>query len=122
MRTLEQTANALAEGKTTSRALVEECLARIADPAGEGARAFIKTDADWARAMADAMDALRRAGRAPGRYAGIPVALKDLFDIAGQPTPAGFARAGRCAARRGARTCRAAHGWPPASCRWAAPT
>ena len=46
MRTLEQTANALAEGKTTSRALVEECLARIADPAGEGARAFIKTDAD----------------------------------------------------------------------------
>ena len=39
--------------------------------------------------MADAMDALRRAGRAPGRYAGIPVALKDLFDIAGEPTPAG---------------------------------
>ena len=25
----------------------------------------------------------------PGRYAGIPVALKDLFDVAGQPTPAG---------------------------------
>ena len=89
MRTLEQTANALADGGTTSRALVEECLARIADPAGEGARAFIKTDADWARAMADAMDALRRAGRAPGRYAGIPVALKDLFDVVGQPTPAG---------------------------------
>ena len=89
MRTLEQTANALADGSTTSRALVEDCLARIADPAGEGARAFIKPDADWARALADAMDALRRAGRAPGRYAGIPVALKDLFDVAGQPTPAG---------------------------------
>ena len=89
MRTLEQTANALADGNTTSRVLVEECLARIADPAGEGARAFIKTDPDWARTLADAMDALRRAGRAPGRYAGIPVALKDLFDVAGQPTPAG---------------------------------
>jgi aspartyl-tRNA(Asn)/glutamyl-tRNA(Gln) amidotransferase subunit A len=89
MRTLEQIANALAEGGTTSRGLVEECLARIADPTGEGARAFIKTDADWARALADAMDALRRAGRAPGRYAGIPVALKDLFDVAGQATPAG---------------------------------
>ncbi len=89
MGTLEQTANALAEGGTTSRAVVEECLARIADPACEGARAFIKTDADWARAMADAMDALRRAGRAPGRYAGIPVALKDLFDVVGQATPAG---------------------------------
>ena len=46
MRTLEQTAHALADGSTTSRALVEECLARIADPAGEGARAFIKVDAD----------------------------------------------------------------------------
>ena len=89
MRTLEQTANALADGSTTSRALVEECLARIADPAGEGARAFIKTDAAWARALAQSMDALRRAGRAPGRYAGIPIALKDLFDVAGQPTPAG---------------------------------
>ncbi|HTW73245.1 MAG TPA: amidase [Acetobacteraceae bacterium] len=89
MRTLDQTANALAQGKTTSRALVEECLARIGDPAGEGARAFIKTDPDWAYAAADAMDALRRTGRSPGRYAGIPIALKDLFDIAGQPTPAG---------------------------------
>ncbi|HVC60164.1 MAG TPA: amidase [Acetobacteraceae bacterium] len=89
MRRLEQIANTLAEGRTTSRALAEECLSRIADPAGEGARAFIRTDPDWARAMADAMDALRRAGRAPGRYAGIPVALKDLFDVAGQATPAG---------------------------------
>lgn len=89
MRTLEHTAQALADGSTTSRALVDESLARIADPAGEGARAFIKVHAESARAMADAMDALRRAGRAPGRYAGIPVALKDLFDIAGEPTPAG---------------------------------
>jgi aspartyl-tRNA(Asn)/glutamyl-tRNA(Gln) amidotransferase subunit A len=89
MRTLEQQAHALAAGTTTSRALVEDCLARIADPAGEGARAFIKVHTAAARAMADAMDALRRAGRAPGRYAGIPVALKDLFDIAGEPTPAG---------------------------------
>jgi aspartyl-tRNA(Asn)/glutamyl-tRNA(Gln) amidotransferase subunit A len=89
MRTIEQAANALAAGTTTSRALVEECLARIADPAGEGTRTFIKVHDTAARAMADAMDTLRRAGRAPGRYAGIPVALKDLFDIAGEPTPAG---------------------------------
>ena len=31
---------------------------------------------------------LREAGRAPGPYAGIPVAIKDLCDIAGEPTPA----------------------------------
>jgi aspartyl-tRNA(Asn)/glutamyl-tRNA(Gln) amidotransferase subunit A len=89
MRTIEQHAQALANGSTTSRALVEDCLDRIADPRGEGARAFIKVHAEQARLMADAMDALRRAGRATSRYAGIPISVKDLFDIAGEPTPAG---------------------------------
>jgi aspartyl-tRNA(Asn)/glutamyl-tRNA(Gln) amidotransferase subunit A len=89
MRTIEQHAKALADGNTTSRALVEQCLARIADPNGEGARAFTKVHADNARIVAEAMDLLRRAGRAPSRYAGIPVSLKDLFDIAGESTPAG---------------------------------
>ena len=89
MHTLEQCAQALADGTTTSRALTEECLGRIAEPSGEGTRAFTKVHAEQARAVADAMDMLRRAGRMPGRYAGIPVSLKDLFDIAGEPTPAG---------------------------------
>jgi aspartyl-tRNA(Asn)/glutamyl-tRNA(Gln) amidotransferase subunit A len=89
MRTIEEHAQALAAGRISSRALVEQCLARIADPSGEGNRAFIKVHADSARAMADAMDNLRRTGRAPSRYAGIPISLKDLFDIAGEPTPAG---------------------------------
>jgi aspartyl-tRNA(Asn)/glutamyl-tRNA(Gln) amidotransferase subunit A len=89
MRTIEEHAQALSAGRTTARALVEQCLARIADPNGEGARTFIKVHAESARMMADAMDMLRRAGRAPSRYAGIPVSLKDLFDIAGEPTPAG---------------------------------
>ncbi len=89
MRTIEQLAQALADGQTTSRTLVEDCLARIGDPAGEGARAFTRVHADSARAMADAMDGLRRAGRAPSRWAGVPVGLKDLFDVAGDPTPAG---------------------------------
>jgi aspartyl-tRNA(Asn)/glutamyl-tRNA(Gln) amidotransferase subunit A len=89
MRTLEQCAQALGDGTTTSRALTEECLGRIAELSGEGTRAFTKVHAEQARAVADAMDMLRRAGRMPGRYAGIPVSLKDLFDIAGEPTPAG---------------------------------
>jgi len=89
MTTLEQHADALASGTTTSRSLVEACLARIAEPGGEGARTFTKVHAEQARTMADAMDLLRRAGRAPSRYAGIPISLKDLFDIAGEPTPAG---------------------------------
>jgi aspartyl-tRNA(Asn)/glutamyl-tRNA(Gln) amidotransferase subunit A len=91
MRRIDELAQALAEGTTTSRTLIEESLAKIADPDGEGARAFIKVHADQARAMADAADLLRAHSRAPGPYAGIPIALKDLFDIAGEPTPAGSA-------------------------------
>ncbi|MFL5289812.1 MAG: amidase [Rhodopila sp.] len=89
MRRIDELAQALAQGSITSRALVEDSLARITDPNGEGRRTFIKVHAEQARAMADAVDLLRKANRAPGRYAGIPIALKDLFDIAGEPTPAG---------------------------------
>jgi aspartyl-tRNA(Asn)/glutamyl-tRNA(Gln) amidotransferase subunit A len=88
MRTIEEHAQALAAGTTTSRALTEACLDRIADPAGEGGAAFTAVYADAARAMADAADALCQAGRAP-RYAGIPIGVKDLFDIAGETNRAG---------------------------------
>ncbi|MDR3532888.1 MAG: amidase [Rhodopila sp.] len=89
MRRIDELAQALADGTITSRSLIEDSLARIADPDGEGAKTFIKIHADQARAMADAADTLRKVNRTPGRYAGIPIALKDLFDIAGEPTPAG---------------------------------
>jgi aspartyl-tRNA(Asn)/glutamyl-tRNA(Gln) amidotransferase subunit A len=89
MQTLIELAAALDSGDTTSRTLVEACLARIADPAGEGARTFITVQAEAARAQADAMDALRRHGRAPGPYAGIPASLKDLLDVAGEVSTAG---------------------------------
>jgi aspartyl-tRNA(Asn)/glutamyl-tRNA(Gln) amidotransferase subunit A len=89
MRAIEDLAQSLASGQTTSRALVEAALERIADPAGEGARVFIKVHAVQARAVADAADEARAAGVVLGRYAGIPIALKDLFDIAGEATPAG---------------------------------
>lgn len=89
MNTLNELSTALANGTTTARALVEACLARITDPAGEGGRTFLKVHFVQARAQADAIDLLRGAGRAPGPFAGIPISLKDLFDIAGQPTPAG---------------------------------
>src|ERR1700760_3896892 len=81
--TLAALADDLAAGRTTSRKLVEECLSRIADPAGEGERVFIHVDREAALAAADAMDALRRADALPSRFAGIPVSIKDLFDIRG---------------------------------------
>ncbi|KVE34217.1 amidase [Burkholderia sp. TSV86] len=79
----------LARGATTSRALVETALERIADPAGQGAIAFVEVDAQRARAAADAHDRLRAAGVELSPLAGIPVSVKDLFDVAGQVTRAG---------------------------------
>lgn len=87
--TLAQIARGLADGKVTARQLAEESLARIADPKGEGARAFIHVDAAKVMHAADEQDALRRAGRAPSPLAGIPFAIKDLFDVAGEVTAAG---------------------------------
>ena len=89
LRTVQGCAEDLATGAVTSSALVEECLARIADPAGEGARAFLAVSTEAARASADAHDALRGAGRAPSPYAGIPFAVKDLYDVAGERSMAG---------------------------------
>ncbi len=86
---LEVLAGELREGKTTSRELVEKALARISDPAGEGARAFIKVDAEGARAASDFQDQLRRRGFQPSPFAGIPISVKDLFDLAGEVTTAG---------------------------------
>ena len=87
--TIAELATQLAEGRTTSEQLVEECVARIADPDGEGKRAFLFVDADGARKTARAMDALRSAQDEPSPYAGIPVSIKDLFDVQGQVTRAG---------------------------------
>ena len=57
---LASLAGDLANNRTTSRELVEKCLQRIADPDGEGARAFIAFDRAAALATAEAMDELRR--------------------------------------------------------------
>ncbi|MGQ7793144.1 amidase [Faunimonas sp. B44] len=87
--TLAELAAALDAGRTTSRALVDACFQRIEDAEGEGARAFTRTDREAALAAAAAMDTLRAAGLAPSPYAGIPISVKDLFDLKGEPTPAG---------------------------------
>src|SRR3954453_6461459 len=89
MPTLGSLAADLDAGRTTARALVDECLARIADPQGEGERAFLRVDAEAAIEAAEAMDRLREVNAAPSPFAGIPISVKDLFDIKGQITKAG---------------------------------
>jgi len=87
--TLATLADDLDSGRTSARKLVDECLARIADTTGEGVRAFIHVDAEAAIEAAEAMDRLREVKAAPSPFAGIPVSIKDLFDINGQVTRAG---------------------------------
>jgi aspartyl-tRNA(Asn)/glutamyl-tRNA(Gln) amidotransferase subunit A len=89
MPTLGSLAADLEAGRTTARALVDACLATIADPQGEGARAFLHVDAEAAIEAAEAMDRLREVNAAPSPFAGIPISIKDLFDIKGQVTRAG---------------------------------
>ena len=76
----------LASRKITSRQLVEQGLAAIRDPQGEGARTFLAVHESDALAAADRIDTQRRRGAQLGPLAGIPISLKDLFDEAGVVT------------------------------------
>src|SRR3954451_11064780 len=87
--TLAALADDLKNGRTTARKLVDDCLANIAEKCGEGPRAFIHVDSEAAIETAEAMDRLRQANAAPSPFAGIPISIKDLFDIRGQVTRAG---------------------------------
>ncbi len=89
MWTVAQLAADLAARRVSSRDLVERALSRIADGAGEGARAFVRTYADTARAEAALADRLRAAGIVRSPVDGLPVSVKDLFDVGGDVTCAG---------------------------------
>lgn len=78
----------LASGSLTAVALVEACLARIAEHEPQvGAWAWM--DGDHAIAQARKLDAWRQAGRALGPLHGLPVGIKDIIDTKGIPTANG---------------------------------
>jgi aspartyl-tRNA(Asn)/glutamyl-tRNA(Gln) amidotransferase subunit A len=89
MWTVAQLGAELAAGRTSSRELVEQALSRIADKDGEGARAFLRVSRESARADAEHSDRLRKAGVRRSPLDGLPVSVKDLFDVAGEVTRAG---------------------------------
>ena len=83
----------------TASEQLEASLAAIAEH-GTRTNAFILVDAEGARAAAKVVDAERRRGVDRGPLHGMPITIKDLIDVAGQPTTAASrVRAGHVAAR-----------------------
>jgi len=83
-----ETARAVSAGEVSAEAVVESALAAIGvrDPV---LNCFTAVTDERARARARAIDADRADGRALGPLAGVPFAVKNLFDVAGLPTLAG---------------------------------
>ncbi|HMA23574.1 MAG TPA: amidase, partial [Gemmatimonadaceae bacterium] len=83
----------------TANDLLDAALAAIAEHNAR-TNAFILVDESGARAAASALDEERRRGVDRGPLHGVPISVKDLIDVAGQPTTAASrVRAGHVAAR-----------------------
>lgn len=90
--TIRDLRRALASGTLQPTALAETALARMNQNAGRNT--YIWQDAEWTRAEAARAEAMPRGSGGPfgdGRSAlwGLPVSVKDLFDLAGSPTSCG---------------------------------
>lgn len=86
--TAAEAADKLAAGETTSVALTQACLDRIAAVDGD-VHAFLHVDAEGALAQAAASDARRAAGEPLHPLDGVPVAVKDVLATEGLPTTCG---------------------------------
>ncbi len=86
--TAAEIAEAVAQGRTSALAVTEAALARIEERDGI-LNTFTAVTAERALAKARLVDAACAAGRPLGPLAGVPFAVKNLFDVAGLPTLAG---------------------------------
>ena len=86
--TIRKLAAGLAAGRLTSVALTHEMLARAEAHRAEGGHAYVSLDGEQALREARASDALRAAGVVASPLAGIPISIKDLFDMRGQVSSA----------------------------------
>ncbi|UWU68771.1 AtzE family amidohydrolase [Bradyrhizobium sp. NC92] len=86
--TASDIASAVAGGEMSALAATEAALARIEQHDGI-LNSFTDVTAERARAKARAIDADIAAGKKVGPLAGVPFAVKNLFDVAGLPTRAG---------------------------------
>src|SRR3989442_4193544 len=83
-----EAAEAIRKGVLSPVELVEACLARIGALDGD-LRAWAHVDAAGALAIARERESEVRAGQLRGPLHGVPVGVKDIFDVAGMPTTGG---------------------------------
>lgn len=89
MATIQTLAANLANGSITSVQMITQALEQIAAYQAAGGAAYISVDADAALSAAQISDKARAAGHVPSLLAGLPLSIKDLFDVKGQVTMAG---------------------------------
>ncbi len=89
MMNIEQVGNQLKNRTTSSEKIIKDCFQRIHDKDGQGKRVFTDLYYDQAVSTAQAIDKSRAEGQPLPPYAGIPISVKDLFDIKGRATTAG---------------------------------
>jgi aspartyl-tRNA(Asn)/glutamyl-tRNA(Gln) amidotransferase subunit A len=77
----------LKAGETTSEETVRALIRRVAELAD--LNVFVHLDSDRILAQAKAIDAKRAAGETLGPLAGVPVAIKDVLCVDGEPTTCG---------------------------------
>jgi len=89
VKSVREVQRALSIGELSTRGLIEQCLAAIRNKDGEGPRTFLKVHEIDALKLADETDTRRRMGAALPTFGGIPISVKDLFDVRGDVTTAG---------------------------------
>src|SRR3954451_20943543 len=88
-QTIDGVGRALREGRTTCAAVLEHCFHQI-DLWDERVHAWVFVDRAGSMRQARALDTELAAGRDLGPLHGIPFGVKDIVDVAGMPTAAGF--------------------------------
>ena len=87
-KTIRELAADLAAGRITSMALTQQMLARAEAHRAQGGHAYVRLDGEQALMEARASDAARAAGIVASPLAGVPISIKDLFDVRGQVSSA----------------------------------
>src|SRR6516165_1522045 len=99
--TIHAAADDLRHGRTTSLDLLDACLAQI-DRYEERIRAWVFVDREGARVEAEGLTEELKRGQYRGPLHGIPLGIKDIFDVFDWPTAAGSRLWAKCIARQDA--------------------